>query len=101
MVGVRARLVDSETFKSSTAMLTLSWSTNSRKIQVQGPGGLLETCNESYAAGRVIPPSTSRASGNDDAPSSMERVSESYQQQFNEGREENDIYSAHSDAAEA
>ena len=40
-VKVRAGMVDKDKFKNSSDVLTLSWSTNSNNIQVQGPGGFL------------------------------------------------------------
>ena len=51
-VKLRASLVDCDKFKNSNAILAFSWSTNSRRIHVQGPGVLIDQAR-SQSAGVV------------------------------------------------
>ena len=45
-VKVPAMLIDAISFEESAAILTLTWSKNTRKVQVQGPLGLLDRGKE-------------------------------------------------------
>ena len=68
-VKVHAMLIDAISFEESSATLTLTWSKNTRKVQVQGPLTmldrakeqlikLLQTCRTYCESRKVLPPPT-------------------------------------------